>query len=361
MTEAKFLDSVLTVVNRRPYQYSVFYSAQPYHNDPKEDYPFLYEFKQNHPPDQGALGTVFVEINDLANLRLIAGKPPNIHNAVIRFALQSIAKLPDKKQLVFNVSDYERQREHKLIKGQELKEKVLQFIYFVNQELPTEGIGGPNLADNFDAAESDINDWLRRLEKAGYLELLMEFRPFRIRRGATSLEPYMTNPQKEAEIQQVLGLHATVPLGEKHKYFNITDIDPALRNGFVFVIMPFTEAEFPQKFYYDIVEPVVKEVLGLPCGRADKGQTNFAEPKIFTGIIKAKLIIADLSTENRNVIFEFGMALAREQPIILLFDNRQKAQGRRLAFDYDHFQTVFYNDFEDLRIQLTEKLKAFRD
>ncbi|MDD4052849.1 MAG: toll/interleukin-1 receptor domain-containing protein [candidate division Zixibacteria bacterium] len=207
MTEPKFLDFVITVVNQRPFGYSAFYSAQPYNDDPRDDSPDSYKFTRNEPPDEGGSGTVFVEINGVAELKAVAGNSWNIHNAVVKFALQTIRKSPDQKNLEFGVGEYNRQRARDQIYGQELKREILQFIYWVNQKHPEKGIAWPILADNLDASKDDVNEMLRALTKAGLLERQPQFESFRIARGHESLEPYIINPQKETEIQKILRIY----------------------------------------------------------------------------------------------------------------------------------------------------------
>ncbi|NMC44846.1 MAG: hypothetical protein GYA46_13085 [candidate division Zixibacteria bacterium] len=147
---------------------------------------------------------------------------------------------------------------------------------------------------------------------------------------------------------------------ENHHHYKIVDIDTKLQNGFAFVIMPFNESEFNQSIMDDAFKPVVADVLNVPCIRSDSEKvTHFLENLIYTYIVRSDVVIADLSIQNPNVIFEFGLALALEKEVIAVFDNKYRAKGKP-AFDYEHYGTLFYNDYEHLKTQLRKKLPAFR-
>jgi nucleoside phosphorylase/DNA-binding NarL/FixJ family response regulator len=84
----------------------------------------------------------------------------------------------------------------------------------------------------------------------------------------------------------------------------------------VFVAMPFSSRFRP--FYESAIRTTFEE-LNLSCGRSDE---IFSPGVIMEDILRyvrhAKVIVADLSGANLNVLFEVGLALAARKPVILL-------------------------------------------
>ena len=92
------------------------------------------------------------------------------------------------------------------------------------------------------------------------------------------------------------------------------EIDPRL----AFVLMPFT-GELTE-IYTTLIKPTVENnELGLVCKRADDIKSNRAIMQdIWKSICEARLIIADLTGLNPNVMYELGVAhtLGKESLII---------------------------------------------
>jgi hypothetical protein len=101
----------------------------------------------------------------------------------------------------------------------------------------------------------------------------------------------------------------------------------------VFVLMPFGEKEWRRResdgtwqnekydfdpAYFGLVVPAVEE-LGLECKRADDlYEVRPVMQKIWSQILQAKLLIADLTSANPNVLYELGIGHTLGKPIILI-------------------------------------------
>lgn len=57
---------------------------------------------------------------------------------------------------------------------------------------------------------------------------------------------------------------------------------------------------------------------------------------IVNDLIEADLVIADLTEHNPNVMFELGVRIAQEKPVVLM-----KAEGTGPLFDIDNMLRVF--------------------
>lgn len=86
-----------------------------------------------------------------------------------------------------------------------------------------------------------------------------------------------------------------------------------------FVLMPFSNPF--NKYYSSIIVPAAEEA-GLSTFRADSlyGPANLMLD-IFENIKKAKVLIAELTTRNPNVMYELGLAHALHKPVILITQN----------------------------------------
>jgi hypothetical protein len=126
-----------------------------------------------------------------------------------------------------------------------------------------------------------------------------------------------------------------------------------------FVAMPFHalyEAE-----YEGVIKPAIEEA-GLLCVRGDNIYTQQDIVKdIWLSIRKARLVVAELSDSNPNVMYEIGLAHAIGKPIILL--TRKETD---VPFDLKALRYVYYdpnNPFWgiDLRSKLTQVIRLVLD
>ncbi len=142
-------------------------------------------------------------------------------------------------------------------------------------------------------------------------------------------------------------------------YYKLVSLDCEFNGVFSFVIMPFNEEEFPQHVYTNILKPTAESVLGFQCLRNDDDKSKSQiDDIVFSHIAKSNLVIAELSTGNLGVVYEMGIAHAWGKPVIPLA--RRGSVGSKLHFDYNKFPTVFWNDEQDLQVQLTDRLNSHK-
>ncbi len=86
---------------------------------------------------------------------------------------------------------------------------------------------------------------------------------------------------------------------------------------YVFVIMPFSE-NWSHDVYTEMIEPAVKGA-GLECSRGDQPvRVGDLTTNIWSEILKAGIIIADISSPNVNVFYELGLVHAVGKDALLL-------------------------------------------
>jgi len=126
-----------------------------------------------------------------------------------------------------------------------------------------------------------------------------------------------------------------------------------------FLIQPFDGGPFDKR-YEDTIAPAVSEA-GLEPYRVDRDVAVVIPiEQIEVGIRASQACIADITTDNPNVWFELGYAIASGRPVVLL---AQDDPTRRFPFDVQHRHIIRYRtesprDFVNLRDQITARLRA---
>lgn len=126
-----------------------------------------------------------------------------------------------------------------------------------------------------------------------------------------------------------------------------------------FVLMPF--AEDLTTVYTSIIKPTV-EARGLVCRRADDFKTNKAIIQdIWKAICEARVVIADLTDLNPNVMYELGIAHTVGKETILIYQ-RGGEKDPKFPFDLSHIRRIEYEDSatggKKLEIDLSATLKS---
>lgn len=131
-----------------------------------------------------------------------------------------------------------------------------------------------------------------------------------------------------------------------------------------FVIMPISDVDgYPSghfaEVYEELIAPSVTEAA-YECHLATTtSSAHMIQLDVVTKVATADLCICDLSTNNPNVLFEYGLRQAFDKPTVLLKDDRTKR-----IFDLSGFRDIEYD--HTLRISnilktRTEILKAIKD
>lgn len=119
----------------------------------------------------------------------------------------------------------------------------------------------------------------------------------------------------------------------------------------IFVIMPFSD-DYDDIYYLGISE-TIKE-LGHSCKRVDEMEfVGGVLDKVYSSLQNAKLIIAEVTTKNPNVMYELGYAHAINKPVILLTKDIASA-----PFDISGHNHIVYNSIVNLRERLNNRLQA---
>lgn len=128
---------------------------------------------------------------------------------------------------------------------------------------------------------------------------------------------------------------------------------------FCFVAQPFDHGKFDQR-YQDIIKPAI-ESFGLFSYRVDEDfDVEIPINAIESKIPLASVVVAEITTDNPNVWFELGYALALAKPVVLLCSNERKTA---FPFDVRHRSIITYNTdslkgFEEYRTKLKKAIAS---
>lgn len=106
-----------------------------------------------------------------------------------------------------------------------------------------------------------------------------------------------------------------------------------------FVVMPFSG---PIGGYYDSIYKPAIEKAKLKPDRADADiyGTGKIIDQIWKGITSARVLLAELTNRNANVLYELGLAHALHKPVVLICS---KANEDDVPFDLRHVRVIYYD------------------
>lgn len=109
----------------------------------------------------------------------------------------------------------------------------------------------------------------------------------------------------------------------------------------LFVAMPFSEKSEgrAEGFFKEVMENLFKPAgkeAGFHVYTASKGGSDIIQSTIVNDILNADLVLADLTDHNPNVLFELGLRIAIDKPVVIV-----KAEGTEKVFDVDNLMRYF--------------------
>ena len=143
-------------------------------------------------------------------------------------------------------------------------------------------------------------------------------------------------------------------LGVFSRNLEIFELSGFKKNSFseqAFVLMPFEEPF--NSYYIKIIKPSI-EKTGIKCLRADEiYEPGDIPEQIYDNLKRSKIIVADITKENMNVIYEVGVAHTYERDVIFLTQKKPEAA----PFYVRHHRIIQYNPDEDgWEIKLEQEL-----
>jgi hypothetical protein len=108
-----------------------------------------------------------------------------------------------------------------------------------------------------------------------------------------------------------------------------------------FVVMPFSErtGDYRTGFIGEVLKSIIGPAgkqAGFSVSTANREGSDVIQSTIVNRLLDDDLVIADLTEHNPNVLFELGMRMAFDKPVVLI-----KAKGTRAIFDVDNMLRVY--------------------
>ncbi len=154
--------------------------------------------------------------------------------------------------------------------------------------------------------------------------------------------------QRQAELEAIAVAHVDSEYQRVIKMTSLIQINPlfgpasyGVDEKLAFVLMPFVDNL--TRIYTSIIKPTV-EATDLVCRRADDFKTNKAIIQdIWKAICESRVVIADLTNLNPNVMYELGIAHTVGKETILIYQ-RNSDKDPKFPFDLAHIQRIEYED-----------------
>ena len=138
-------------------------------------------------------------------------------------------------------------------------------------------------------------------------------------------------------------------------FFGLRWLEEIMESAFVMMAMT-NDSEFEE--VYQIIKSECKE-FDITAERIDEVHSSgLITDEILEKIDSSEYLIVDLSLERPNVYYELGYShgIGKDSKKIILMAKR----GTKRHFDIRNMRTILYNDHNDLRKKLRERLEALK-
>jgi hypothetical protein len=348
------IGSAFALIGKEPVKLKIsIVRFSPTNFDPNLHVPFIYEISvvgTKHISDQQRL---YVRVHDEVTYEV----PPvrsKLHRYALRFAVMSLRSNRRIKEITLGISEFNSVREEGRLQGSLLGETILRYIYFINSEYPAQAISWPDIVENYNADENEVQEWLQFWSDS---ESIKKARVNRIyEREGFSTTPYVLNPARAIEVAQKIGLSvgSTINLDSSYRHYRIIPIEAdKIENGFVFYMTEFRGESL--RLFEETVKPYCKSEakLDVLISKEDR-LPNKIDDKVISHIHNCRFAIADITTRNPNVLYELGFAHAIGKDVIIIC----RKNDNKEVFDIRNIDTIYFSNEDDLLPKLKDKLEA---
>jgi hypothetical protein len=123
-----------------------------------------------------------------------------------------------------------------------------------------------------------------------------------------------------------------------------------VEDDLAFVLMPFTQP-WSDRIWTRYIRPTL-EGVGMRGMRADDLFGRDVVEDIWAGILRSRVVVADITGRNANVFYELGLAHTVGKDVVLLTQSTDD-----IPFDLNRFRHIIYQDNADGYDTLTAGLK----
>jgi len=152
--------------------------------------------------------------------------------------------------------------------------------------------------------------------------------------SAQQAQPEQVRPQK-------------VILSPFLRELGLTEEEVAIDDKLIFVLTPFNDEEYP---VFNLIKDLCSRI-GFRCIRGDEDYSTDILAHIIKMIVRARVVIANVSSRNANVFYELGISHAVGKTTILVAKTVDD-----VPFDIKTKRIVLYTDLVDLDSRLRDQL-----
>lgn len=142
-----------------------------------------------------------------------------------------------------------------------------------------------------------------------------------------------------------------------YKIFFAVPFDKITKEEYTKIAEEIKNMQFPDGQSFSVI--IGKELISISQEYSDiqsfKNQNVELHRQIFTKINEADIILCDITSNNPNVCFEYGMALAKNKNILRVTGT----DVSNLAFDIRNYETSLYKDIKELKEKIKQYLNKF--
>ena len=188
-----YMGTVLTVVSGRPYKFSVNAIVGSGADDPLSQTPLSYAFKDSSGWPENNYLEFIVKVSDTVARLEGDNIPSSTHQTAIRYGLRSIAETHQPRDFLLTTDSLNEQLTRETLEGRDLRREILRFFKSIYDFWPRQGIGIPDLVDNFYAEQDTLTAFAEDLVSAQLLMRHRGWEKYRANRGNVSMQTYGIN------------------------------------------------------------------------------------------------------------------------------------------------------------------------
>lgn len=193
----------------------------------------------------------------------------------------------------------------------------------------------------------------------GHLNLHTEFFP-EIVRGYTYFNDYLDRKKVYFTLDRISLFQVTEIVRDNPIRLILKRLDnlPVFKPNTAFMIMPFGNEQL-DVFYEEHIRKFLKEKFNIEVYRADNFTDNdIIIETIYKSIEQSEFVIAETTTNNKNVFYELGYAVAKDREVITL----QNKDEKNIFFDRAHVRSIIYSfdELEKFKTDLIGTIQTIR-
>ncbi len=140
-----------------------------------------------------------------------------------------------------------------------------------------------------------------------------------------------------------------------------TNVDPGSQKPVCGIIMPISEIDGCSKAHWVDVRGILSEAIEFagfdPHLVSDADDVGIIQKRIIQNLYENPIVVCDVSGKNPNVMFELGMRLAFDKPVVIIKDDKTPYSFDTGPIEHlEYPRDLRFNKIVDFKDDLAEKL-----